>query len=97
MSFGVAPDQGGELLGSLQKSPPQGSESHPPSPHGSSPGPRLHWVPGLGGEARVRKGSGSSAGSSKHRELKRTMKTAAGTVQGLSPAEKSTGLAQRQG
>ena len=43
-------------------------------------------------EARLRKGSGSSVGSSRHRELKRTMKTAAGTVRGLSPVKKSTGL-----
>lgn len=46
----------------------------------------------LGGEAKGKKGSGSLVVSSKHRELKRTTKTAAGTVQAVSPAKKSTGL-----
>lgn len=57
----------------------------------------MHWIPRLVGKAKVRKGNGSSAGSSKHKELKRTVKTAAGTSQVLSPAKKSTGLVQRQG
>lgn len=70
--------------------------STPTPSHQSRPRPQLHWVPPLGDEARVRKGSGASAGSSRHRELKRTMKIAAGTVRGPSLAEKSTGLVQQE-
>lgn len=78
-------------------SPPHAPDAHSAHPTNPAPGPQLCWVPWLGGEAKVRKGSGSSAGNSKHKELKRTMKTAAGTVQFVSPARKSTGLVQRQG
>lgn len=45
----------------------------------------------------MRKGSGASAEGSRHRELKRTIKIAAGTVQGPSIVRKSTGLGQGQG
>lgn len=45
----------------------------------------------------MRKGSGASAESSRHRELKRTINIAAGTVQGPSIVKKSTGLVQGQG
>lgn len=45
----------------------------------------------------MRKGSEDSAESSRHRELKRTIKIAVGTVQGPSIARKSTGLVQGQG
>lgn len=41
---------------------------------------------------RLKKGSGFSSGSNRQRLLKRTTKTAVGTVQDRSPAKKSTGL-----
>lgn len=44
----------------------------------------------------MRKGSGASAESSRHRELKRTINIAAGTVQGPSIVKKSIGLVQGQ-
>lgn len=82
---------------SLQKSLPHALDAHPARPTSPAPGPQPCCVPRLGGEAKGKKGSASSVGSSKHRELKRTTKTAAGTVQAVSPARKSTGLVQRQG
>lgn len=92
----AAPGWDGKLLSFLQKMPAPVFR-FPPHPIHPAPGSQLHWVPWLDGEARDRKGRGSPAESSKHRELKRTVKTAAGTVHGLSAAENSTGLVQRQG
>lgn len=70
----------------------------PRQPHPVNPGSGLScYVPWLDGEVRVGKGSGASARSSRHRELNRTMKIAAGTVQGPSTVKKSTGLVWGQG
>lgn len=71
---------------------------HLPEPGWNSLPPwALLQVPGLGGEARDRKGNGSSSESRRHSELKRTTRRAAGTSKGLSLARKSTGLGRGGG